>query len=143
MKINIEINENIEEVEVNIVCNAMTEDIEKIMSMLNVFDKKLVVKKDGKTFFINNDDVFYIDTVDKKTFVYTKDEVYESSLKLYELEEEFEFFRASRSCIINLKYIKYINTALNGKIRITMENDEVLIVSRQYALELKLLLGVK
>ncbi len=143
MKINIEFNENIEEVEVNIVCNTMTEDIEKLMSVLNVFDKKLVVKKEGKTFFINNDDVFYIDTVDKKTFVYTKYEVYESSLKLYELEEEFEFFRASRSCIINLKYIKYINTDLNGKIRITMENDEVLIVSRQYALELKLLLGVK
>ncbi len=143
MKITIETNGGVKETEIKIVCNNITQEIEKIMSMLSMMDKRLAVKKDDETFFINSDQVFYIDTVDKKTFVYTRDEFYETSLKLYELEEEFEFFRGSKSCIINLKYIKSLKSDFDRKIRVTMENDEILIVSRQYAVELKSLLGVK
>ncbi len=143
MKITIETNQTINETEIKIVCNSITQDIEKIISTLNVFDKKLTVKKNDEIFFINISEVLYIDTVDKKTFVYTNDNVYETTLKLYELEEQFEFFRASKSCIINIKYIKSLKSDFDRKIRVTMENDEKLIVSRQYAVELKELLGVK
>ncbi len=143
MKITIETNQMIKETEIKIVCNGITQDIEKIISTLNVFDKKLTVKKNDETFFINISEVLYIDTVDKKTFVYTNTDVYETTLKLYELEEQFEFFRASKSCIINIKYIKSLKSDFDRKIRVTMENDEQIIVSRQYAVELKELLGVK
>ncbi len=143
MKITIETNQMINEPEIKIICNSITQDIEKIISTLNVFDKKLTVKKNDEIFFINIAEVLYIDTVDKKTFVYTSDNVYETTLKLYELEEQFEFFRASKSCIINLKYIKSLKSDFDRKIRVTMDNDEKIIVSRQYAIELKELLGVK
>ncbi len=143
MKITIETNQMIKETEVKITCNSITQDIEKIISTLNVFDKKLTVKKNDEIFFINISEVLYIDTVDKKTFVYTTENIYETTLKLYELEEQFEFFRASKSCIINLKYIKSLKSDFDRKIRVTMENDEQIIVSRQYAIELKELLGVK
>ncbi len=133
----------IKETEIKIVCNSITQDIEKIISTLNIFDKKLTVKKNDEIFFINISEVLYIDTVDKKTFVYTSNSVYETTLKLYELEEQFEFFRASKSCIINIKYIKSLKSDFDRKIRVTMENDEQIIVSRQYAVELKELLGVK
>ncbi len=143
MKITIETNQMIKETEIKIVCNSITQDIEKIISTLNIFDKKLTVKKNDEIFFINISEVLYIDTVDKKTFVYTSDNVYETTLKLYELEEQFEFFRASKSCIINIKYIKSLKSDFDRKIRVTMENEEQIIVSRQYAIELKELLGVK
>ncbi len=143
MKITIETNPTINETEIKIMCNSITQDIEKIISTLNVFDKKLTVKKNDEIFFINISEVLYIDTVDKKTFVYTNANVYETTLKLYELEEQFEFFRASKSCIINIKYIKSLKSDFDRKIRVTMENDEKIIVSRQYAVELKELLGVK
>ncbi len=143
MKITIETNQMIKETEIKIVCNSITQDIEKIISTLNIFDKKLTVKKHDEIFFINISEVLYIDTVDKKTFVYTYNNVYETTLKLYELEEQFEFFRASKSCIINIKYIKSLKSDFDRKIRVTMENDEQIIVSRQYAIELKELLGVK
>ncbi len=143
MKITIETNQTIKETEIKILCNGITQDIEKIISTLNVLDKKLTVKKNDEIFFINISEVLYIDTVDKKTFVYTNDSVYETTLKLYELEEQFEFFRASKSCIINIKYIKSLKSDFDRKIRVTMENDEKIIVSRQYAVELKELLGVK
>ncbi len=143
MKITIETNQLIKETEIKIVCNSITQDIEKIISTLNIFDKKLTVKKNDEIFFINISEVLYIDTVDKKTFVYTRNNIFETTLKLYELEEQFEFFRASKSCIINIKYIKSLKSDFDRKIRVTMENDEQIIVSRQYAIELKELLGVK
>ncbi len=142
MKITIEVKEELLETEINIKCSSITPEIERIITTLNLVDKKLIVKKDDSTFFLNKDEIFYIETVDKKTFVYTKVEIYETVLKLYELEK-FGFFRASKSCIINLKHIKSLKAEFNSRIKITMANNEHIIVSRQYAEELEKLLGVK
>lgn len=142
MKITIKTNESIEETEVTIVCKNITPEIEKVISALNLIDKQLAVKKGSEYFLINIADVFYIEVVDKKTFVYTRDNYYETDLKLYELEEQYEFFRASKSCIINLKYINSLKADFDRKIKVTMENNEKLIVSRQYAVGLKERLGV-
>lgn len=142
MKITIKTNESIEETEVTIVCENITPEIEKVISALNLIDKQLAVKKGSEYFLINISDIFYIEVVDKKTFVYTRDNYYETDLKLYELEEQYEFFRASKSCIINLKYINSLKADFDRKIKVTMENNEKLIVSRQYAVGLKERLGV-
>lgn len=84
--------------------------------------------------------ILYIEAVDRKTFVYTEKGVYESDLRLYELEEQLEeygFFRAGRSCLIQLHAIKSLKRDINRRIRVTMENGEVLMVSRQYSEALK------
>lgn len=89
--------------------------------------------------------VIYLESVDRRTYVYTAEEVYESNLKLYELEqqlEEYGFFRVSKSCVIQLKYIKSLKADINRRIKVTLENGEQLIVSRQYADALKQKLGV-
>ena len=88
----------------------------------------------------------YIDTADKKTFLYTKSDVYETDLKLYELEEQLEdadFFRANKSCIINFRHIASLKSELNRRLLVTMTNGEKLIVSRQYAEYKKEKLGVR
>lgn len=143
MKIIVQTKKDIKEIEVKILSPKMDNDVERIVSMLNTFDKQLIVKDNNETFIINRDDLFYIDSVDKKTFVYTKDKVYESPLKLYELEDEFDFFRASKSCVINVRHIKSLKSEFNRKIRVTLTSGEQIIVSRQYAEDLKKKLGVK
>ena len=90
-------------------------------------------------------DIVYVESVDRKTFVYTQEDYYEAKLKLYEVEERLcqsGFLRASKSCLVNLRYIRSIRSELNRKLRLTLENDEQLIVSRQYAEEVKRRLGV-
>lgn len=72
--------------------------------------------------------------------------MYETPLKLYELEEQLSshgFFRASKSVIINFNQIKALKPDLDGRILVTMNNNEKLVVSRQYALTIKQMLGVK
>jgi len=88
---------------------------------------------------------FLFDAVDKKVFVYTEDKVYETTLKLYEIEEMFintDFFRASKASIINLNKIMSLAYSFNGKIEVTLENNEKLLVSRKYVDHLKIKLGL-
>lgn len=146
VKITIHSEAQITETEVTICCNHLTPEIEKMISMLRMLDRKLTGIKDGETYLIDVDKVLYIDTVDKKTFLYTMDSVYETNLRLYELEEQLasaNFFRANKSCIINFREIVSLKADLDRRIRVTLTNKEQLIVSRQYAEYVKQRLGVK
>lgn len=146
MKITICTDEKIRETEIAITCNQLTPEVEKVLSMLRVLDMKLTGIKDGETYLIDAGKVLFMESVDKKTFIYTMDTVYETSLKLYELEsqlQEMGFFRAGKSCIIHLKHIVSLKADLNRRIKVTLSNGEQLVVSRQYAEELKNRLGVR
>ena len=114
--------------------------------MLRMIEMKLTGIKDGEICLIDAAKVLYIESVDKKTFIYTEGTVYETPMKLYELESQLSgsgFFRASKSCIIHLKQIKSLRADLNRRIKVTMSSGEQLIVSRGYAEELKERLGVR
>lgn len=143
MKIHVETKPNIQEVEVIVVCKEKNKEVDRILSMLNILEERLRVRKNQENFFVQLVDILYIDTVDKKVFVYTKEQVYETDLKLYELEDRFEFFRISKSCVVNLNQIQSLQAESHRRIKIMMSNSEKIIVSRQYAKELKNLLGVK
>lgn len=146
MKITISEDTRVTETEIAITCSQLTPEIEKIISMLRILDMKLTGIRDGEMCLIDAGKVLYMESVDKKTFIYTDGEVYETGLKLYELEAQLAgagFFRASKSCIIHLKQIKSLKADLNRRIRVTMSNGEQLMVSRQYAEVLKERLGVR
>lgn len=132
-----------QELEVKILCPEVDEKVENIISLINSLDQEIIVRNNGESIIIKRNELFYVDSVDKNTFVYTKDKVYECSLKLYELENQYDFFRASKSCVINVRHIKSLKTEINRKLRITLTNGEQIMVSRQYADELKMKLGVK
>jgi DNA-binding LytR/AlgR family response regulator len=146
VKVVINTDRNSKDIEVAITCNQLTPEIERIVSMLRMLDMQLTGIKGGETFIIDTSKVLYIDTVDKKAFIYTKENVYETNLRLHELEEQLMrggFFRASKSCIINFKQITSLKADVDRKIRVTMSNGERLMISRQYADYVKERLGVK
>lgn len=146
MKISINVDANIKDTEIAISCNQLTPEIEKLLATLRMLDKQLTAVKDGETYLLDVSQIVYIESVDRKTFVYTRDAYFESQLKLYELEErlcECGFFRASKSCVVQMKYIKSLKADIDRKIRLTLENGEKIMVSRQYADGLKRKLGVK
>lgn len=108
-------------------------------------DNQITVIKDGETHILDISKIAYIESVDRKTFVYTESDCYESKLKLYEMDGRLcgsNFLRISKSCIVRLKYIRSLKSEFDRRIRITLENGEQLIASRQYADELKKRLGV-
>ena len=146
MKISINVEEDITDIEITISCSRLTPEIEKMLTALRMMDRQLMVTRGEETYILDVSRVIYMESVDRKTFVYTEEEVYESNLKLYELEQQLDecgFFRASKSCVAALKYIKSLKADINRKIKVTLENGEQIMVSRQYAEELRKKLGVK
>ncbi|MBP3477191.1 MAG: LytTR family transcriptional regulator DNA-binding domain-containing protein [Lachnospiraceae bacterium] len=146
MKINIHVDDGFDDMEVQINCPELTPDIEKIISMIRMMDMKIAVKKDDETVMMDMSDVFYVESIDRVTFLYTENQIFESDMKLYELDNILctrGFFKASKSCLINLKRIKSLKADINRRIRVTMENGEQIVVSRMYADELRKRLGIK
>ncbi|MCX4306886.1 MAG: LytTR family DNA-binding domain-containing protein [Acetatifactor sp.] len=146
MKIAIEIDEKYSDTEIRVGCRRLTPELEKMIAMLRMLEMQLTVEKDGVTYLLDVDKVLYVEAVERKTFVYTDEQVYESGLKLYELEQQLEdcgFFRASKSCLIYLKHIESLKADINRRIRVTMKNGEQIVVSRMYAEELRRRLGLK
>ena len=145
MKISININPELTDTEIIINCGSLTAETENIIAALRMADNQLTVIKNGETHILDISKIAYIETVDRKTFVYTENDCYESKLKLYEMYDRLcggSFLRISKSCIVRLKYIRSLKSELDRRIRITLENGEQLIASRQYADELKKRLGI-
>ena len=145
LKITIDVDDKNEEIEVNIKCNKLTSEVENLIATLRIINQQMLVIKDNENYLLDVNKISYIETLERKTFVYTEDEMYESKLKLYEMEERLcncGFIRISKSCLVHLKYIKSIRNDIERKLRLTMKNDEQIIVSRQYADEIKKRLGV-
>ncbi len=145
MKIEIHVDDRIKETSISISCGRMTPELEKMIAMMRILEKQFVASKDGETFLLDIFEIIYIEAIDRKTFVYTKDGVYESGFKLYELEEQLEeygFLRASKSCLIQLRAVRSLKSDINRRIRVTMNNGEMIIASRQYAEGIKRRLGI-
>lgn len=145
MKINVNEVSGCEETEITITCAEVDDEVLGILAAVRMREKRFTGVKDGKTFMLEPSDVFYAESVDKKTFFYTHKEVYETPLRLYELEERLAgsgFFRAGKSLIVNLKRVKVLIPSFGGKIEVTLENGERMVVSRQYVPHLKSLLGL-
>lgn len=145
MNIEIQVDEKATELQILVRCRQLTPEIEKLLATLRMMNRQLTVKKGEETVLLDVEQVVYIESVDRKCFIYTKKEVYESDTKLYELEQQLEecgFFRVSKSCLIHLHLIQSLKADINRRIRVTLMNGEQIIVSRQYAEELKKRLGV-
>lgn len=146
MKIEINIDETKVDMEVAITCSKLTPQVEQILAMLRMMDCQLTGRKGNEIYLLDIAQIIYIESVERKCFVYTADNVYESDFPLYELERqlaEYGFFRVSKSFLIHLPSIQSLKADINRRIRITMANGEQIIASRQYADGLKKRLGVK
>ena len=146
MQINIEIQEDLADTIVTIACQKRDPFIDRLIAALRMTDRQMIVTFDGADTVLDVSEILYIETVDKKCFIYTEKKVCETLRRLCELEQElaqYLFVRISRSCIANLKNIASVRTYFNRRLLITLKNGEQLIASRQYAETIKILLGVK
>ncbi len=145
MKIEIITDENADDLKISVTCRQLSPEVEKLIAVLRMTDHQLTGRKNDEIHLLDTARVIYIESVDRKCFIYTAEDIYESELKLYELErqlEEYGFFRVSKSVLIHLHNVQSLKADINRRIRITMSNGEQIIASRQYADKLKKRLGV-
>lgn len=125
---------------VEIHCHRISDEVREIVAFVKSRQGQLTGTADDRQFEIFVSDVFYIESVDNKTFIYTKSNVYETKQKLYELEELLKnkgFLRTSKSTVLNLMKISSIQPALNGRFTAVLYSGEQTIISRKYVPALK------
>ncbi|WP_410976907.1 LytTR family DNA-binding domain-containing protein [Bacillus safensis] len=91
-------------------------------------------------------DILYIESVDKKSFLYTTDGVFLLKEKLFELEERLEIYdyvRISKSMILNIDSIADISPKTSGRFEASLTNEEKVMISRFYIQALKEKLGLR
>ena len=129
---------------ITISVNNMTENILKAINLIKSPDS-LTVYIDGEAFMLPITNVFYVESVDLKTFVYAEKTVYQSRMKLYEIEEHLkssDFLRISKQVIVNVRKIKSVAPAGDSRFKATLKNGEKVLISRQYVPSLKARFGL-
>jgi len=129
-----------EKEQVLIQCRSVTEEVEEIAAFVKSRQGSLTGVLEGRRFEVAVSDICYIESVDGKTFLYTKEKVYETSGRLYELEEMLRarhFLRISRSMAVNLMKIQSIRPAMGGRFTALLYSGEQIIISRNYVKALK------
>ncbi|MCR4849851.1 MAG: LytTR family transcriptional regulator DNA-binding domain-containing protein [Lachnospiraceae bacterium] len=122
----------------------VTENIRNAVDILRNNGSSIPVISEGETLMVQTSSIYYVESVDKRTYVYTKDECHETRYRLYELEEilGINFLRCSKAMIINIKKIRSVRAEVNARLSAEMLNGERLIISRGYVKDLKKKLGV-
>ena len=139
MRVTIEKVDSPDKEEALIKTQSNSEEVKAAVELLEGGKHKIPLLKDGETIFLETSSFYYIESVDKRTFVYSKEDCFETRLRLYELEETLGtyFLRISKSMIVNLKKIKSVKSDLSGRMEATMLNGEKIVISRSYVKEIK------
>lgn len=117
----------------------ITSDIKNAIELLESGNAGIPVIKDKTTVLCKFSAIYYFESVDKKTFVYTKDDCYETKFKLYEIEEmSYPYFaRCSKAMIVNLKKIRHVSSELGARMNAELLNGENLVIARSYVKDIK------
>lgn len=116
---------------------------DKVLASIQNMNTKIPCYKREKKYLLNIDSIYYIDLIDKNTFIFTKDDCFESPLWLYQIEELLneDFIRASKSTLFNMQHIKSLKADIGSRVIVYLDNGDQILVSRKYAKELKKRLG--
>ena len=140
MKIIIEPQNKVEELLVKILCREENEEVHRLYKYIANYAEPLWASKDGIQHKLFETDLYYADTVEGKTFLYTANEVYETSESLLSIEHHLkgkQFVRISKNCLINIDFLSKVEPYSNHRLLAHMKNGEKLIVGRTYIPELK------
>lgn len=149
MKVRIEINENLAEDEVIIRCGKLDERIQKVYDTIMDMakgSKRLKLCKGCVDYYIPLDSILFFETSDNFISAHTVDNIYETTYRLYELEELLpgNFMRVSKSTILNINHIYSISRNLTSSSEIQLLNSHKRVyVSRHYYKFLKFRLEEK
>lgn len=138
MKIKIEIDEDLREEEIVIRCKSLDDDVISIQRRITdaVNSRmQLEVSKGEKDYYIITDEIFFIETDAAGVVVHTSKDIYETKLRLYELEEILpgNFIRVSKSTILNASKVRAIHKNITGASEVEFAgSSKKVFVSRNY-----------
>lgn len=128
------------EVEVGITYPNMDEDVKHLIAVVRSCESKIKCREKGEEKFIPVSDIYYVESVDKRCFLYGKERVYATDLRLYQLKEQLEtfgFVQIRKSCLLNIRILESIRSLPSSRMEVTLINGEHLLVNRKYLSDIR------
>ena len=128
------------EEEVIVRYRSMTPEVGQILDFLGQGQTRLMGWKDETKVIVKPEQILYVESVDGKTFAYTKGAVVRLEYQLSQLEQllwESCFFRCSKSMIVNIDKVESLKSLPSNRIDAVMCNGEHILISRTYASEFR------
>ena len=127
-----------DELVLNYVC--MSAEVERVLNFMKENEKRVLGFRDGQQTVLKLEEIFYVESVDGRTYAYTENEVYKINYSLSKMQEYLNginFYRCSKSMIINIDCIASLKSLASNRIDATMKNGEHILISRTYASEFR------
>lgn len=135
MKINLFQKKELCEEYADIYYSEMSEEIRNICSIFGEKNFELYGIEDEEKQLLPIQDIYYFESVEKRTFAYMRTKVYQIQYNLTELEDRLSeqgFIRINKSVVINIFKIKKIRSELNMRVQAQLLNKEEIMISRHY-----------
>ena len=110
------------------------EEKQAAFRLLAAMHQKLIGLQRDKEYLLRLEDVCFISSSDKRTFLYTAQGCYESMLWLYQMEEQLndDFIRINKATIINMEHVTSMHADLGSRIRVYLDTGHQHMVTRTY-----------
>ena len=147
MRMDLQVEYGFETVQVIVRGPQGNEEMERIIALLQGGSDKLwALDEERRTVAISPGTILWAETVEDKTFVYTRGAMYQAECSLTALELRWEgagLFRCGKSVVVNLNAVCSLRSQPGGRIEAVLESGERIVISRRYtpALREKLLKG--
>ncbi len=126
---------------------ALDQEVQEVVAFIeknNQIVRELTAKKGERVYFLPVDHVVRLAIENRSLTVYTKEDSYQSSLRLYQAMEVLPryFIQISQSEIINSQQLEYLEATPNGLVKLVMKNGDVTYSSRRYLKTIKEVFGL-
>lgn len=145
MKIEIKVLDDIKKPYAVIYTNEINSDIQRIVNIFETENINVIpVVENERTVILSLDEIYMVRVEDEKTIVYTESKKFISKKRLYKFEEILgkNFMRISKSTIINLSFLDYVEPTFGGLMVIVLKNGCKDYISRKYLPCFKQYLGI-
>lgn len=134
MKVQYWRNPSLEEDCVDVHYRHETETIDLIREFFASFNSIMGKREDG-VYKLHPGSIYYLEVVDRKLFAYQEKEVYQLDYSLRSYLDLFGtngFVQIGKSMAVNIYKINRIKADLNMRLRLQLDNGEILILNRSY-----------
>lgn len=127
--------EDLREDHIDIYYQKKTREIQEIIGLLQKHSTKLLGRVEEKEVIFSLQQVYYFESVDKKTYACLEKKVIQVDTRLQDIEavyRSYGFIRINKSMIVNVYKIASLQPALNMRSLAVLENGERLQINRSY-----------
>ncbi|WP_302761118.1 LytTR family DNA-binding domain-containing protein [Christensenella hongkongensis] len=140
MRLKLEQDTTLDDIHILIQYAEKNEVLKRLIRAVKSCEEKMEAFDRERKLMLNVTDIYYFESVDKKTFACCREKVYYVADRLYQLKNNlagYGFVQINKACLLNINVLSSMRSTLNSKMEATLANGERVNVSRKYIHEIK------